>query len=487
MKKIIITLSVIALIFTSCERVDFGIDNVDPYAPTENNIDAMLRGGLIAHAGGVYQRAYDQDASLYAQYQTETIYTDAQKYSQEYGSWYNDYIKVLTDLNAVINTTSDVRGTTVNYRAIADLYSVLVWKNMTDTFGDLAYFEALQGTSNLTPAYTSQREIYLDLITRAKNARDMIDTISPTAFVPDADTDVFYGGDMTKWGKFANSLILALTIQLSNTSEAATAQAEFQAALANSYGVIENPSDNLVLNIVSGGGYQNPISYSRAADYNLSKELTDALLGGGAWGPLMTDTKNPTSTIGNIADARIAAFAASVGDGLPYGYDTYGGATAVSMNDNYKAAASPFTLMSASYTWLNRAEASLIYATGENTNTMFTNGVAASFAEAGYASFGAAKATERLADVAGTVTMEQVIGEEKWFALFPNANAAWAEQRRTGFPLLHVAPDAVNGGVIPHRKLYPSTESTVNPIGWAQGVAALTPADDKNTSKIWWE
>ncbi len=483
MKKIIIILTAI-LSLSSCERIDFGIENVDPYAPTSGNIDAMLRGAMVAYAGGQYQELYDADCTLYAQYQSETLYTDAQKYSQEKGSWENNYVRVLSGLKEVSNFTNDVRGNTVNYKVISELFSVFVWKQTTDMFGDLAYTESLQGTSNLTPAYDSQEAIYSDLINRAKAARDMIDT---NAFTPDADTDIFYGGDMSKWGKLANSMILALTIQLSNTSLSGMAQTEFQNALANSYGVIENNSDNFTFTVTSGGNYTGPIPTTRTADYRLSKELTDALLGNGTWGPLMTDTKNPTSTVGNIADARIAAYADAVGDGLPYGYDTYPSINAVSMSATYIGASSPYTLLSAAYTWLNRAEGSLIYGTGENTNTMFTNGVLASFDAAGMTSFGAAKATERLADVAGSVTMAQVIGEEKWLALFPDGNTAWAEQRRTGFPALHPAPDAINGGIIPHRKLYPSGESSVNPSGYAQGVQGLTPADDKNTSSIWWE
>jgi len=482
MKKIFLTLTIFALVFTSCERVDFGDTNQDPYAPTADNIDAMMRGSMISYASQGYRAGYSV-ASLYSQYQSQFSYANEQKYNQFQGAWGTNYVSVLNNLKQIYNTTSDVRGNTDNMRAISELVSVLAWKRITDTFGDVPYTDALQGGSNFTPAYTSQEDIYVDLIARTKAARDMI---SASAFTPNADTDIYYAGDMAKWGKFANSFILALTIQLSNTSQAGMAQTEFNLALTDSHGVLESSADNMVFTPYLSGGNVNPISTQRPADYNLSKELTDALLGGGAWGPLMTDSKNPTSTVGNSADARIAAYADAVGDGLPYGYSSYSG-SGVAMNDNYDAAGADFTLFSAAYTWLNRAEGSLIYATGETTNTMFTNGVVASFTAAGMGSFGAAKATERLADVAGPVSIAQVIGEEKWLALFPDGHAAWAEQRRSGFPMLQAAPEATNGGVIPHRMLYPSGESTANPNGWAQGISTLTPTDDKNTSSIWWE
>ena len=483
MKKIFLTLSIFALFFTACERVDYGNLNQDPYSPTEDNIDAMLRGAMAAYAQQGNRNGYSVPA-LYAQYETQIAYQNEQLYNQQTGDWITNYVNVLNTLKAVANTTSDVRGLTSNMQAIAELTSVLVWKRITDTFGDVPYTEALQGGSNTTPAYTPQADIYTDLIARTKAARDMID---PAAFVPDADTDIYYGGDMDKWGKFANSMILALTIQLSNTSLAGMAQTEFQAALADSHGLLESSSDNMVFTPDTAGGMANPISTQRDSDYSVSKELTDALRGNGSWGPLTGDTKNPTSN--THFDGRIAGYIASNLDGAPYGYAA--GTTVlgnVAMNDNYKLANASFTLFSAAYTWLNRAEGALIYASGEDANAMLTNGITASYAATtGAVGSAATYAAARIADVSGAVTLAQVIGEEKWIALFPDGYSAWTEQRRTGFPALHAAPDATNGGVIPHRMLYPDGESTVNPSGWAQGVSTLTPADDKNTSKIWWE
>jgi len=389
-------------------------------------------------------------------------------------------------LKVVANTTEDLRGSTVNINAIAELMSVLVWKRVTDTFGDVPYFEALQGGNNITPAYTTQRDIYIDLISRVKDARDMIDD---TKFTPNANVDIFYGGDMDKWGKFANSLLLSLTIQLSNTDVASMAQTEFNNALNNSYGVMENNDDNMVFTPDLGGGNQNPISTQRSADYNLSKELTDALNGNpGPWGPGEFDPKNVTSTAGNSPDYRLAKYSsANMTDGVPYGFQNYSGGGA-DMNDTLDGEGADYTLFSAAYTYLNRAEGALIYASGENSDDMLRNAIVTSFTQHGLPdTLANNKADERIADATGTVTKAQVIGEEKWFALFPDGFSAWTEYRRTGYPMLHPAPKSTNGGVIPHRMLYPSGEASSNPSGYSQGVQGLTPADDKNTSKIWWE
>ncbi len=485
MKKLIYFVALVVLTLNSCKRVDFGDINIDPYQPQQGNIDALMRGAMSSFAtnGG---RVYFSNATLYAQYQSQTTYTQEQRYVQYVGSWYRYYVEQLNSLKSIVNTNDDVRGSTDNMKAIAELTSVLIYKRITDTYGDIPYFEALDN-DNLTPNYTPQREIYLDLIARAKAARDLL---NPSAFTPDANTDIFYGGDIQKWGKFANSLILALSIQLSNTDAASLAQNAFNEALGNSYGVIEDNSDNLVFTPNVAGGVVNPISRSRPGDFNVSKELTDALMGNpGPWGAGLNDPKNVTSN--HTYDKRVLKYTENGSDGLPFGYTSYPGA-ADSMNDMFDSEDSPFTLFSAAYTWLNRAEGALIYSSGEDASTMLTNGIEKSYTAVGLTlSDASSYAAIRIAD-AGNASiapggMAQVIGEEKWFALFPDGFAAWAEQRRTGWPALQPAPDAVNGGVIPHRMLYPSNSKTVNPNGWAQGVQGLLPSEDLNTSEIWWE
>jgi hypothetical protein len=480
MKKIFLILITAALTFSSCERIDFGDINQDPKVTREGNLDGLLRGAMTSFASGG-GRVYYSNATLYAQYQSQTTYTQEQRYVQYKGSWYSYYVNQLASLKEVNGILDDPRGDTKNFRAIAELTSIMIWKRITDTFGDVPYTDALQGLDNLTPSFTSQRDIYIDLISRATAARDLLDG---SAFTPDANTDIFYGGNVNKWGKFANSLILSLSLQISKTSDATSVgQVAFQEALANTYGVIENNADNMVFRPDAFGGISNPISKSRSGDFNVSKEMTDALKGDFpmGWGPAMTDYKNSTSN--HTPDNRINAFSEGGGDGLPFGYASYPD-SATGMNDNLDGADSPFVYMSAAYTWLNRAEGSLIYATGENTDTLLTNGIVASFEQFGV-NGGAAQAVARIADAAAN-SYAQIIGEEKWFALFPDGYAAWSEQRRTGWPQLHPAPESVNGGVVPLRMLYPDNTRNVNTQGWQQGVNGLVPTEDVNTSKMWW-
>ncbi len=499
MKKILILLTIVALSFSSCKRIDFGDINVDPSVPREGDIDGLMRGAMVNFSTGS-GRVYYSNATLYAQYQSQTIYTQEQRYVQYKGSFYAYYVNQLSNLDEVYRTMNDpkLRGSTDNMRAIAKLMSILIIKRVTDTYGDIPYFDALQGFTDLTPEYTSQKDIYLDLLTQAKDARDLL---NPAAFTPDADTDIFYAGDISKWGKFANSLILALSLQISNTPEAPVAKAAYQEALTNAYGFMEDASDDMVFTPDPRGKVFNPISSSRPGDFKVTKELVDALKGTNpeTWGPAITDPKNITSN--HTQDLRLVAMVNDpTKDGLAFGYKSYPKpirTAAAAMNGKLNSEDSPFVIFTAAYTWLNRAEGVLLgWNTSDTFNNALTRGIEESYkrffdsyspanqaAALSYAS--GTYAPARVADAVGKEA--QVLGEEKWFALFPDGFAAWAEQRRTGWPALHPAPEAVNGGVIPHRMLYPDNERNVNPEGWAQGVQGLTPADDQNTSKIWWE
>ena len=490
MKKILLIISLVLISFTSCDRIDYGDLNQNPYAAVDADASALMR-GAFARFSSLGYRGWYLNATLYSQYLTQFQYTNEQLYKHYVANWSPYYTQELNSLKTIMDIEKDpLGGDNVNMRAMADIFSVYIWKRMTDTYGDIPYFEALKGAENVAPAFTSQKDIYLDLLTRVKTSRDALDA---SKYVPDANADIFYEGDVSKWKKFANSLIMGLAIQLSNTSEKATASTAFAEALAS--GPIEDNADNLVFHPDEAGNFPSPVSLQRAGDYSISKELVESLKGTtGGWGAGYTDPKNVTSN--HTRDLRVEQYASGVGanagnDASPYGYVSNTG-TGEALNDRYLEASADHILMSAAYTYLNRAEASLssVFNTGENTNDMLTNGIISSFEAAGLSNAdGSAQAAIRVADAATAPNgIAQVIGEEKWFALFPDGYSAWAEQRRTGFPALHPAPEAINGGVIPHRMLYPDTARRVNEAHWQEAVNnGLVPAEDKNTSTIWWE
>ena len=94
-------------------------------------------------------------------------------------------------------------------------------------------------------------------------------------------------------------------------------------------------------------------------------------------------------------------------------------------------------------------------------------------------------------DAASPEEKQQRIITQKWIANFILGNEAWADYRRTGYPVLFPASDAGNlsRGVVDsnrgaRRMPYPQSEYTNNPY-MSEAVTMLGDADDMGTD-LWW-
>ena len=95
-----------------------------------------------------------------------------------------------------------------------------------------------------------------------------------------------------------------------------------------------------------------------------------------------------------------------------------------------------------------------------------------------------------------TATFEQSLQRiitQKWLAIYPDGEEAWAEFRRTGYPkIFNVLPaDNTSGGIIkagayPERLPFAADEDQTNPKGVAEGVQELGGPDNAAT-KLWWD
>jgi hypothetical protein len=488
MKNLKFLILSITLILSSCNTVDFGDTNKNINAASEINAASVMAGAMMRYAtfGG---REYLTRPTLYVQYQAQVTYTDEMQYNEVPQPWSAYYLQTMSNLQAVIDINSDPakqsvilasQGFAANQIGVATIMKSVIAKRITDTFGNAPYSEALN-SDNISPKYDSQEEIYDKIIADVKAARDMMDATKqgPTG-------DVIYGGDISKWKKFANSFLLQVALQMSKKYPAPGAKAAnvFTEALGNAAGVIEALGDEAWFKYDNNAGFSNPWNGNRPTDYFLTQEFTDALKGNVGL--------NPTSN--RAIDDRLTVYSDDAAkDGVAYGHKSGSGAGKSSMSTNFWAPEPTLPLLTASYTYLNRAEAAAMAWTGENAASMLQLGIEKSYAsldnQKGTSISGSANetayVTARITDAA--TKMLQVIREEKWVSLFPSGFDAWSEWRRTGVPALVPAVDAINNGSIPRRYNYPSDESSLNGAAYATGVQALSPASDNNTSKVWWD
>lgn len=498
MKKLkIVVLSLFVLgSLGSCRDENFGDLNKDKYGAYDASYSALMSGSMMSFAqnGG---NAYLMNPQLYVQYQAQSVYTTQQIYGFERGAWGRYYANQIVNLDKIINDYSNnptaemqVQGSAENMIGVAKIFKSIIYKRITDTYGDAPYTEAAKiGQDIRTPKYDTQETIYKGIIKDLQEGRNMLNAAKTAP-----QGDILYQGNIGNWKRLANSVLMQSALQLSKKYPGATgfAAQTFKEALANSGGVIETTAQEAYWSFSSASLVANPLNSFRAADYYLSREFTESLKGA-------ANTFNRTSN--HTPDARLSVFSTGgmTGTGLAYGYtvDNLSAAgldntaNAAQMSTKFKGADAPMALFTAGYTYLNRAEAALLGWTSESPAAMLTLGITRSYEtlDARYGSAikadAVAYAAARVADMAANPA--KVIAEEKWVALFNQGFDAWSEWRRTNFPTLEPAKNAINGGKIPTRIPYPLEEANYNTTNYNEAVTRLSPAEDKNTSKFWWE
>lgn len=462
----IILISALVLL-GSCEKFD-GSLNVDPNRPTKASGTQLIANAerwlpdMSSSPFGVH----------YPQHLSNTSFTDNSRYTTinfNFSGWYTG---PLMDLETVLNSTLNANeGPVVNQVAVAKMLKAYFFWHITDRWGDVPYSEALKGRNNFTPKYDKQKDIYDSLFL-------LLDQANAAIVTGNIKNDIVYGGDMAKWKKFGNTIHMLMALRLSKV-DAVKGAAEFNKALTN--GIMTANTDNFAYPHLADRDNENfwYNQFTRLGRnwYAVSKPLVDYML------PL-NDPRLPVYANKNTPGNYV---------GLAYGLP---GSTTVVINNfsllgsGIRLQNSPVYLVTYAQALFARAEAAKLgWITGGDatakTNyelaiqnsilqwTGSTTGAAAYFAQAGV-----------LYDPATAI---QQIATQRWVHLFLHGYEAWAEWRRTGYPVLVAAPGA-NGDRIPRREGYPLIEQSNNSANYTSAVAAFPygGADDLN-ARVWWD
>ncbi|MFZ9661902.1 MAG: SusD/RagB family nutrient-binding outer membrane lipoprotein, partial [Chitinophagaceae bacterium] len=398
----------------SCNKLeDFGTINNDPSVTTEASTAGLLT-NVLAGIGGW---SVSTRPGLYAQYFSETQYTEASRYSSAQIEFAGNYSGALYDLQNIINLNSGEKaaaqvknGSNANQIAIARILKAYIFWHITDAWGDIPYSQALQG---VRPDYDTQENIYKSLIAELKAAADQFDGGAAVK------GDILYGGNAAKWKKFANSVRLIMALRTSKV-DAAYAQAQVVDAVSASSGHILTNADNAVLDY-PGGNFNNPwwATYNGRTDYGVASTIMDVLKGSG--------------------DKRLSAYASSE-LGFPYGLVredavAYGNANptfARILASSYRSQNSDITILSSSVVKLCLAEARQRGWISAGTVEGFYNDAI----KDSWEQWGVYNSTDYNAYIAGSSVKfgaaDQLakIGNQRWLATYPNGYQAWFEWRR---------------------------------------------------------
>jgi hypothetical protein len=428
------------------------------------------------------------------------------------------YGDVLKNIQIILKQTGPGgwdEGKKVNLRNSARILRVLAFHRLTDYYGAIPYFEALEGLEgNFFPKYDKQSQIYPDLL---KELDEAVAGFSATA-LPEGfpASDLLYKGDVAKWKKFGNSLMLRLAMRVSNVNPQLAAQYVTKAVAG---GVMESNADNAIVPMSEGpslwinqngisraffpgdGGQQSFLGETFVnwlkGNPNSMADTDPRLMiisgGSGTWTATATGgTFTPVNTnpltqqgvpAGRDANQLTQEFGVPGAD-----FDKFFSRINVKLLDRGE----PYMLM-------NAAEPHLLMAEAKVRNIGTVPGTAKDHYEMGVKmamqmytihdpSFvvSDAQVASYLAARPYGVTKPalEMIGEQLWASKFLNWWEAWADWRRTGFPQLTpvVHPAGITNGVIPRRLRYPAYEQAANP-NFSTGATA----PDLLVTKVWWD
>lgn len=464
--------------------------NQNPNVPTTAPAPYLLTSAQTAAVGRAFGANFNMTlTALWSQQFAKIQYIDEDRYELRPNTldahWTGFYAGPLKDLKEVIRQGTEQNKP--NYVGIGNIMSAWTFQIMTDVWGDIPYSEALSGATqdgaNVTPKYDPQQAIYTDLLARLTSAGAQL-TPGGGDF---GSADVIYGGNPAAWQKFANSLRLRIAMRMVNTDPAAARQA-FEAALAAPGGVFTSNNDNATLRYGTTNADANPLYINQITrdDHAVSATMIDTLKS------LDDPRLHIYADVAPKYEAAVAAGAPvtdSMYNGMPNGAPssyTVDMPSRSRIGSYFLAPNAPAVLMSYAEVLFLRAEAAARgWNVGGTAEELYEAAITASMEQYGISEdeIDAYLAQPEVAFNAADAL--RLIGVQKWIALYANGPEAYAEWRRTGYPVLVPAAGGVNEGKIPVRVPYPPIEQSLNKANLEEAVARQGGLELNDP--VWWD
>lgn len=225
--------------------------NVNPYGmdPNEVNPNLLLPSVLAPAAQDYVDLGFNNLAGAVRHTQKNGWYSAHNNFDWEPRDWSNWYDMLRT------NELMIQRGEELGYDVFIGIgltMKAFIYGNIADLWGDAPYTDALKGNQGEAefqyPAFDSQEVIYNGIIDQLQQAVQIFASGS-TEGLTNAN-DLYYGGNVANWHRFANSLLLRYYMRISEKKpDVAKAGIE---AVYNSGTYIQEPSQDASLDYTGG-------------------------------------------------------------------------------------------------------------------------------------------------------------------------------------------------------------------------------------------
>lgn len=470
-------------------------------------------------------------------YSYNSAYTDAS------WGWLSGYIGGLDNFMRLVDRGGEFENEYMY--AIGQIMKGLYFQMYTDAFGMIPYTEAVNPDITL-PKFDEQSTIYAGVISELNEAMATIGEAERTgANVDDvAENDLYYGGDLQKWKKLANTLKLRMAMRALGAPGADFANAAITEALAAP--LLETEGDNALLekdieisqwgSAAYGDVYYN---FGRGSDWKVSKPLIDLLRDNNdprldayadpAPGGVVTIEK-PDGVEAEQHQKRLDFMLQILDDaGAEYTATTEGDVTTITMAEDTYFVGQPVRLngetqpysayefwskpdewvirpknsgdifpeivMTTAEAYFLRAEAAVRGLGSDDAQTMYSEGIrqAMKIWNIGDADIDAYLASSPMATLDGSMEDQlKKIALQRWIAAYTDGFEAWAIVRDTGYPESLAAgvsdndlyaPGDINGKY-PQRLRYGN--QALNTNGNNVNAAISVQGPNQQDTKLWW-
>ncbi|WP_207535902.1 SusD/RagB family nutrient-binding outer membrane lipoprotein [Desertivirga arenae] len=512
--KVIYILLAIICLSSSCTK-GFIEENTDPVGQRSTQANQLLAPALVNILSTNMIRNWNFNNQLM---QVTVEINDSEgrifrydiRRNQADNTWNNWYLN-LTDLKNIYTIASQPESSNKSYQAISLITQTWAYSLLTDTYGDVPYFEANNGKDgNVQPAFDRQQDIYADMFKKLEEANKLLQ--DGTQIV--ATSDPVFQGDLARWRRFGNSLYLRLLLRASGKSEvASTVIAKIKEIVDTNpreYPIMENNTHTA--RILWNGTNSSTAVFSSPYMVNIRPvDFRGMPIGDFFLGKLVSwDDPRVDPDLGTAGVPRLGIDRGPDGwVGIPSGYEPgLGLTTQAHFNSDSE---SKLTLQTDKNTGIimNCAEVSFILA--EAAAKGWISGSAESYYYKGMAdainywmpTYITSSTDQKFKDYVNAssnlkwdadLPLEsstsnkskmEMIHVQKYYAMFLVDFQQWFEYRRTGHPILPKGTGLANGGKMPSRLYYPQIIQSTNPTSYKNAVAAQGP-DDINTL-VWWQ
>lgn len=412
---------------------------------------------------------------LWAQHWTQTTYTDEANYDivnrniadNTFSMYYRRVLKDLDEAYQLLENAEPPVGEDPailkNKLSIIEILTVYSYQNLVDIFGMVPYSEALN-IDEVHPAYDGGAEIYTGLFSRLDAA---IGGLNPE-FESFGPADIYYGGDVAAWLKFANTLKVKMGITIADANEAQARKA-IEEGVAGSF---TSSEDDCLLAYMQSSPNFNPLYDELVAtgrhDFIAANTIVD----------IMNELDDPRRE--KYFTPLDGAFTGGA-YGYSSPYEDYSHAS-----DTLHIPEFPGILLTYSELQFYLAEAAERGFEVNNTAAAYyEEGIRSSFAFWGASGVEAYLSKPEVAYETAEGNWRQKIGLQSWLAAYTRGLEAYTTWRRLDYPVFNLPRFTKEYDKIPVRFTFPVNEQTLNSANYE--AASETIGGDELTSKIFWD